>query len=202
MKGHVNTHDKAAAVLAYGPGSEPSTWRPGDFILTHGPTWSHWLIRFGQRLGSPSQDHRYAHWDHAALVVSEHGDLIESVGGRGVVRSHAAKYRDADYLLVHITASASARREAVRFAEWAAAHRTRYGWFSIVSIFFALATKGRFTFLVDGQEICSGVVARALERTGALFCRTPSHIMPAELAKHYGVETPPAALAAVGQEGR
>ena len=117
--------------------------------------------------------------------------MIESVGGRGAIRSHAGKYRDTEYRLVRIDASSVSRREAVRFAEWAASHRTRYGWLTLVSIFFALLTGGRFTFHVDGQEICSGVVARALERTGALFCRTPSHIMPAELAKHYGVEPPP-----------
>jgi hypothetical protein len=40
--------------------------------------------------------------------------------------------------------------------------------------------------------ICSGLTARCQERTNAIFNRTPSHIMPADLAKYYGVEPPDA----------
>ncbi len=62
---------------------------------------------------------------------------------------------------------------------------------TIVSIALSLMMGGKFTFGFDGQAICSGLVARALERTSAIFNRDPAHIMPADLAKYFGVEPPP-----------
>jgi hypothetical protein len=59
-----------------------------------------------------------------------------------------------------------------------------------VSIAYTLLTGGKFTFAIDGEAICSGLVARAMERTGAIFNRTPTHVMPADLAKYYDVEPP------------
>jgi hypothetical protein len=76
-----------------------------------------------------------------------------------------------------------------------------YGWLTIVSIGLTLVTGAKFNFNVDGQQICSGLVSRAEERTGVIFedsasagpkdLREPSHIMPADLAKYYDVEPPP-----------
>jgi hypothetical protein len=57
-----------------------------------------------------------------------------------------------------------------------------------VCIALGLATGGKFTFGFDGQAISSGPVARALERTKAIFNRTPSHIMPADLAMYSQVQ--------------
>jgi len=77
-----------------------------------------------------------------------------------------------------------------------------YGWPTIVSIGLTLVTGAKFNFNVDGQQICSGLVARAEERTGVIFAdsqsngpkdlREPSHIMPADLAMYYQVEPLPA----------
>jgi hypothetical protein len=61
---------------------------------------------------------------------------------------------------------------------------------NIVSIALSLITGGKFTFGFDGQAICSGLVARALERTNAIFNRDPEHIMPADLAKYFNVQPP------------
>ena len=35
------------------------------------------------------------------------------------------------------------------------------------------------------QFVCSGLVARALERTGSIFDRDSAHIAPADLAKYF-----------------
>ena len=57
----------------------------------------------------------------------------------------------------------------------------------------ALDAKGRFilparfSFFVDGETTCSGLVARAQERTGAIFNRATVNITPADLAKYYRV---------------
>lgn len=184
-------------------GREPTDLdlEPGDFILTHGDAWTSRLIRFGQRLRIHGRDRRYTHWNHTALVVSAGGDLVEALGA-GVTRRPLSAYRDTEYHLVRIVAGAGDRDQAVAFAEWAAGagdgDRQAYGFVTLVSIAYTLLTGGKFTFFIDGQQICSGLVARAMERTGAIFNRTPTHIMPADLAKYYDVEPPPEGRPAAG----
>ena len=179
-----------------GPGEQAEGYEAGDFILTHGDAWTSKLIRFGQRLRIYGEDRKYTHWNHAALIVSDTGDLIEALGA-GVTETHLSKYTEKEYHLVQIGASPEDRSKAVAFARWAAgltgAPRQRYGFVTLVSIAYTLLTGAKFSFAIDGQEICSGLVARAMERTGAIFNRTPTHVMPADLAKYYEVEPPPAA---------
>jgi hypothetical protein len=187
-----------AGVECFGPGEESTDYDPGDFILAHGEAWTSKLIRFGQRLRIHGEDRKYTYWNHAALVVSPTGDLIEAVGG-GVCPAQISQYKADEYHLVRIGASADDRKQAVDFARWAAglkegSRRERYGFLTIVSIAYTLVTGGKFTFGIEGQSICSGLVARAMERTGAIFNRTPTHIMPADLAKYYDVEPGVASL--------
>jgi hypothetical protein len=176
--------------VRYGPGEEPLSWTPGDFLVIHSESWHNRLIQFAQGRAMRAEARRYAYWDHSAIVVSRCGELVESVSSLGVARSPARKYRNSDYHVVTIDASAEARRLAVQYAEWAADQGTRYGWWSIASIVSMMLSRGRFSFHVPGQETCSGLVARSLERAGALFRSAPSHIMPAELAFYYGVDPP------------
>lgn len=182
------------SVERLGPGEEAPRFDPGDFVLTHGDAWTSKLIRFGQRLRIHGEDRKYTRWNHAAMIVSDTGALIEALG-RGVCRTDLSKYREAEYHLVRIGVGAADRAQAVAFAEWAAGgpggdRRQRYGFLTIVSIAYTLVTGGKFTFGIEGQAICSGLVARAMERTGAIFNRNPTHIMPADLAKYYAVEPP------------
>jgi uncharacterized protein YycO len=181
------------SVQRCGPGEQAEAYRPGDFVLTHGDAWTSKLIRFGQRLRIHGDDRKYTHWNHAALIVSDGGDLVEALG-RGVLRTHLSKYQPTEYHLVRISAGEEDRAQAVAFADWAAGapdgRRQPYGFLTLVSIAYTLVTGGKFTFAIDGQAICSGLVARAMERTGAIFNRTPTHIMPADLAKYYTVEPP------------
>jgi uncharacterized protein YycO len=182
------------SVNCFAPGDDATHYRPADFILTHGDAFISSVIRFGQKIRIQGEDRKYAHWNHAALVVSETGDLIEA-RGHGVCRTHISDYTPKNYCLVRIQASAEDREHAVRFAEWAAGlmdskRKQRYGFLTIASVIYTTLTGGKFTFAIDGQTICSGLVARAMERTGAIFNRTPSHLMPADLAKYYRVDLP------------
>ncbi|MFN2555400.1 MAG: hypothetical protein ABR592_00770 [Nitriliruptorales bacterium] len=176
------------AVESYEPGAYASGLRAGDFILTHGRAWTSRLIRFGQRLRIHGDDRKYTRWNHVALIVHESGDLVEALGA-GVTRRKIAAYDATEYQLVRITASDEDREQVVAFAEWSVGQP--YAWLTIVSIALSLLTGAKFTFAYEGQHICSGLVARALERTGTIFNRTPSHIMPADLAKYFSVEPPP-----------
>ncbi|MEX1358062.1 MAG: hypothetical protein WD981_05510 [Gaiellaceae bacterium] len=175
-------------VLVCGPGVTAPQFEPGDFLLTHGRAWTSRIIRFGQALRFRGEDAKYARWNHAAIVVDEQGDLVEALGA-GVQKRHISVYDGTEYRLVRISASAADRRQAAAFALWCLDQP--YAFVTIGSIALSLLTGAKFTFAFDGQQICSGLVARALERTDAIFNRTPSHIMPADLAKYFGVEPPP-----------
>jgi len=172
------------SVQRFGPGEALADPQPGDFILTHNPSWSAKLVQIGQRLRYHGADSKYAYWNHTALIVDEQGHIIEALGS-GIAQTQLAKYTPTEYHVVHIDASVEDRQEAVNFAR--ACIGQHYGWLTIVSIALSLLTGTKFSFGFDGQQICSGLVARALERSTAIFRPEPSHIMPAYLAKYYQV---------------
>lgn len=162
--------------------------RPGDFLLSH-RTWHPFsvLIRIGQRMRIRGDDRRdYCYWSHAALVTGDDGSLIE-MQKPGAVRGHVDDYRDLDCVLVRVHATDEDRAQAVEFAEWCVAGRRRIGRAAFVSFGLSCLTGTTFTFFQDGSMVCSTLVARAQERTGAIFNRDPNHIAPADLAKYYGV---------------
>ena len=178
------------------PGARPSVGRtgagmdlqPGDFVLTHGAEFFSQLIRFGQQIRFRGKDNIFTYWNHAALVVSAEGTIVEALGA-GVERRSIDEYANTQFTVVRIEASSEDRAEAAAFAERCVG--LEYGWTTVVSIALSLLTGGSFNFGFAGQMICSGLVARALERTTAIFAQDPSHVMPAELAKIYGVVPPP-----------
>ena len=174
-------------------GQAAAVWQPGDFLLTHGDAFFSRLIRFGEALRIRGADRRFTWFNHAALVVGEDGSLAEALG-QGVVTSNAAKYQQKDYVIVRTGASEADRAEVLAFADWVVTNRASYGWLTILSIAVTVLTGSKLTFFVDGEFICSGFVARAMERTGAVFSRDPVHITPADLAKYYDA-TPPAGSA-------
>jgi hypothetical protein len=165
----------------------PAAPRPGDFILTHGDDWTSQLIRFGQSLRYRGTSAKYTYWNHTALVVTDDGAIVEALG-TGVARRSIHDYDGTQYTVVRIEASDEDRLEAAAFAS--ASVGADYGFVTIASIALSLVTGGKFAFAVDGQLICSGLVARSLERTTAIFKHDPARIMPAELAEIYQVDPP------------
>lgn len=167
-----------------GPGHAVTAFDRGDFVLVAGSHFNSRLIRFGQRLHSSGVDRCYSRWTHAALIANRDGTLIEAVG-RGVRQSHLDAYRHEEYVVVHLHISAEDRDQVVEFAEWALEHKARYSRLQTVSMGLALLTGSRLTFFIDGQFVCSGLVARALERTANIFDRDPTHMAPAHLASYF-----------------
>jgi uncharacterized protein YycO len=161
--------------------------RSGDFILTHGDEWTSRLIRFGQSLRYRGTTAKYTYWNHTALIVDSTGAIVEALG-TGVAKRSIHDYDPTQYTVVRIDASDEDRLEAATFATSSVG--AHYGWVTIVSLAFSLLTGGKFAFAIDGQLICSGLVARSLERTTAIFKHDPARIMPAELAEIYNVEPP------------
>jgi uncharacterized protein YycO len=161
--------------------------RAGDFILTHGDEWTSRLIRFGQSLRYRGTSAKYTYWNHTALVVDAAGAIVEALG-TGVAKRSIHDYDPTQYTVVRIDASDADRLESATFAT--SSIGAQYGWLTIVSLALSLLTGGKLAFAIDGQLICSGLVARALERTTAIFKRDPARIMPAELAEIYDVQPP------------
>ena len=173
------------SVEHFPPGEAPGVTVPGDFVLTHGDAWTSRMIRFGQALRIYGDDRTYTYWNHAAMIVGADGSIVEALGA-GVRVGNLSTYLRASYHIVHIDASAADRVQVVRYTESQVG--IPYGFLTIVGIAFGLLTGAKFTFDFEGQHICSGLVARSLERTDAIFNRSPEHIMPADLAKYYSVD--------------
>ena len=144
------------------------------------------LIRAGQRLRFRGPDRPFAHWSHCALIVSADGAIVESEAS-GVRRDHISRYKAAEYHLVRLgeTANARDRRQAVRFAENLVGDAFGFG--EMVAASINILSGRRMSFTRKSHMICSALVARALERTDVIFEMEPAGMLPADLAKHYGV---------------
>lgn len=162
--------------------------KPGDFFLTHGHGPIQRLIQFGQRIRFRGATRKFANWNHAGLFVDDTGTIIESHARTGVHVAHISDYHNVEYTVVRVTMTEADRVQVLKFARWAVGKK--YGYLTDLSLAFAMLLGGRFAFSLDGQEICSGLVARALERTGEIFDRDPSRVMPADLARHFQVDPP------------
>lgn len=179
----------ASKVERYGPGESVITMAQGDFLLTHARAWTSSLIRLGESWRYWGKRKTFAHWSHAALFVNVDGDIVEALGN-GVQKRNVSVYRDTEYHVIHlIEASTDDREHAVAFADHCLDNH--YGFLTIASLVITLATGSKFCFGVDGQMICSGLVARALERTGAIFEYDSWHMMPADLAEAFNVQPIP-----------
>jgi cell wall-associated NlpC family hydrolase len=173
-------------VERYGPGQGADSFEPGDFILTHANHWISRLIRFSQKLRMRGARREFTHWSHAAMVVDMDGGLVEAEV-RGVQRAHISKYVNVEYHLVRLgdTATADDRAQAVAFA--LSRIGQPFGFGSMSGIALSLLTGSRVSFWHDSHDICSGLVARALERTWIIFERDPEDMLPSDLAEAYEV---------------
>ncbi|HEX8761389.1 MAG TPA: hypothetical protein VF734_15760 [Pseudonocardiaceae bacterium] len=166
------------------PGQAATRFTPGDFILVKGHGVQGWLITFGQKLRIHGTDRKYVDWAHAALIVDHDGTLIEAVG-TGVREKPLDYYTGRHYQIFRIEASDENRAEAVAFARSVLDNKAKYGPLTIISIALSMLTGSKLMFFIDGQYVCSGLVASALERTGSIFTRCAANITAADLAKYF-----------------
>ena len=193
------------SVTHYPAGEAPDKFRPGDFSLhrateTKGPggatTMLGKLIQAGERTRYGNSD--YARWTHSALIVSEDGDICEALE-KGVTQDNISKYRGTDYLIVHVTASDAQRKLACGFAETRVGDR--YGILNFVGLAIQSLFGWDLSLHMDGQFICSGLVARATEKYIEAYPRSPENMMPGDLAFFWGAASaePLPALGFFGQ---
>lgn len=184
---------------AYPAGQAPVRWVLGDVLLTHSPHGLFpRLIRFGERLRYRSvQDRPFAWFNHAAIVISsdpQTGEprLVEALI-KGVRITPASKYHPEWFAYIDIGADENDRHQIVEFAEREAALNTEYGKVQILSLAASLLTGGRLTVGMDGSEICSSLVAKALRCAGYWWERDErivdeTYLAPADLAASFHTE--------------
>lgn len=85
-----------AVAERFAPGEQVANPRRGDFILTHGKSWTSRMIRFGETIRYWGDDKKFTHWNHAAIFVSENGDIVEALGA-GVQQRNIAVYKGTEY---------------------------------------------------------------------------------------------------------
>ena len=173
-------------VERFGPGEAIARPRPGDFVLVRGETWISRVVYAFQRLRfRTSRDRPYAYWSHVALVTSRGGRLVE-VGPRGVFASNLERYRGVEYHYVHMAVPDERRKEAAHFAETCVGQP--YGTLSFLVLGFFTLVGCPLALPDRGQHSCAALVVRSLQRsTGQRFSRTPVNMMPADVAKHFGI---------------
>lgn len=155
---------------------------PGDAIFTHGNTWQSKLIQIGQSL---RVDKQYCYWNHMAIITDDQGSLVEALNS-GVCKTNLSNYQPKEYCVLRLQdATDFDRAQMVRWAEKQVGKR--YGWITILSLGLSLLTGLKFNFGIDGQMICSGLVAQALFKGNDDFDRALDHMTPADMAKYYNI---------------
>ena len=175
-------------VERYEPGTAATDFEPGDFILTHGHHPVSRMLRLAQKVRG--RERKYSYWSHAAVIVDGDGSLVEAES-RGVIRSPLSKYQPAEYHVVHLGSSADERdrRQVAAFAESLIGQP--FGFLDMFSVGLSLFTGAKVNISYASHLMCSALVARALERTSAIFPDEAAHMLPADLARYYGAEAPP-----------
>jgi len=170
----------------YEAGKDPVKYVPGDFILVSTKGVLAKFIRFGQFIRYHGKMKPFAHWNHAAMVINENGDIVEAVG-RGVVISNISEYTNQEYYYVSTKLNKQSRDQTI--AACNSFVKDKYGWLTILSIALELATGIKMQFTNSNTMICSAVVAQSLWAGGVVFDRNPYQMMPADLAASFNILT-------------
>lgn len=155
---------------------------PGDFFLIHRHKTFSKLIQFGQGLRYTKEE---AYWNHCGAFTSKDGDIAEALVSKGITRDHIDKYKGEEYIVVKVEASTEDRAQMMKFVDWA--EGKKYGMLTDINLAVWCLIGGKFDVSLDSTLICSGFLARMLERAGYIFDRDPQREMPADLAHHFKV---------------
>jgi hypothetical protein len=166
------------------PGEIITGLRKGDLVLIRGPGWLGRAIRLGAWRRFRKDDLRYGYWSHAALVVNDAGHLLE-VHARGVGLCTIEKYRATDFCYLRLDLSEAARREAAHYARGFLGQRYDLAGFVLLGLSVTLGDL--FRVPDTGRPGCVSLIVRALTRAGITFDRAAPDMMPADLAKRFGV---------------
>ena len=169
----------------YPMGEEVTEYNPGDFIIVETDGFPAKTIRFGQWLRYHGKRKFYSRWNHAALIVSKDGDLIEA-RPTDVSRGHISEYTKDPVYVVSTNFNEQSQEQAIAAAE--SYLNDGYGWLTILSIMLELITGIKLQLSYNRSVICSGLVGMSLWAGGVIFDSNPLQLMPADLAATFKVE--------------
>lgn len=175
-----------ANVTRFLPGAEPTTFTPGDFFVVcdYNEDLLGRLIRAGERIRFGNTD--YARWSHSGLIVGSDGTIVEA-NAAGVQNKNISEYVNSDYVIISPKTTVAQRKLAVAFAEEQVG--ATYGVLNFIALGFQVTFGVNLSVHIDGQFICSGLVARATEKYIVGYDRSPEDMMPADLIAYYKVMT-------------
>jgi uncharacterized protein YycO len=168
------------------PGQQTSTAQGGDFYLTHGDHLLSKAIRVGQGLRFRGPDRVYAYYNHAGMFVDDRGAIVEALPN-GVVRRSISAYTPRQYTVVGVGKVADERDRQQMVAVAQDMVGVPFGWVTMASNLVHVLTGSRLGMFVDGHTVCSGLVARCLQRTSLVYLTDPDSVSPADLAKLFDV---------------
>ena len=168
----------------YPVGVEATSFNPGDFILVETDGIPAKIIRFGQWVRYHGAMKKFAKWNHAALIVSAEGDLIEA-RPTDVSRKNISEYTNCPVYVVSTRLNKQSQDQAIAAAE--SFLNDGYGWLTILSIVLQLLTGVKFQVSFGNKVICSGLVAMSLWAGGIIFNDNPFQMMPADLAAAFNM---------------
>jgi hypothetical protein len=178
-------------------GQEVEDLRSGDFILVENTEeWPPEVLRFIQTVRLRGAMRKYVRLSHVALVVSERGDIAESLSS-GVSKQHLSKYKGVEYYAVRVEISDRYRERVVHFANHVMETTSTY------TFQMKVAAAAHFLLLLLGSRLVVGTsaeaggdsrwimsssfVAEVLFRVGFLFPRDNAQMLPADLTAFFGV---------------
>jgi hypothetical protein len=179
-----------AYVTIHPAGTTAREVRAGDFLLT-GAT-GQGLVSKAIKLGSwlRGYDKPFRRFSHTVLIVNPNGMAVEAASS-GVQQTHISNFKDEDYVIVHTNVDEHDQPQIIQFV-WAVLEaKTKYGFVTFAGLALYCLTGGQLCIQKAGTAICSGLVCDALTRAGYIWDRPPYAMMPADLAKHFGVTWDP-----------
>ena len=151
-------------------------------VLTHRSGLIPRLIRLAERRHFGPE---LAHWSHCALIVDADGTLVEAET-RGVIRSPLSKYRPDQYSVVRLSQRMGADGSVKAVAYTEAQVGKAFGFLVMFSLAVWLITGRRLDYRREDHQICSGLVAHALQEGGVDVGGDPTFTLPADLARRFG----------------
>lgn len=177
-------------VTVHPAGTTARDLKAGDFLLTG--VKGQGLVSLAIKLGSwmRGYDKLHRRFSHSALILNDRGDVAEALS-KGVVVNHISRFHDDDYVVVHTGIHTFDTSQVLQFVRSVVDARTKYGFVTFFGLAIYCLTGGQLCIQQAGTAICSGLVADALTRAGFIWERPPYAMMPADLAKHFGVNWMP-----------
>jgi hypothetical protein len=121
------------------------------------------------------------------MFVTDDGQIIEA--GWHVVQRHIECHDGESYCVVHLDGVADSDRSEMT-AFMASRLGAPYGLLNVVSVGLTMLSGIPIVIAREGHPICSGLVARALERSSFTCPHEPLAMSPAHLARMFSVQRP------------